>query len=133
MGVRVPVLVLPVSPLSSDPSVELAPLIKPQDRRSPLGARGTISSLYISFMDRELPLSSSPPGLWECGKRGVCGVFSKPLWESRPQGAISKVLWKPCGKAPESSRAAFQAKRQGFHKTGRGGISIGRPAFDCVE
>lgn len=43
-----------------------------------------------------------------CGNRGV-------------RGAISKVLWETCGKVAESSRPAFQAQRQVFHRTGSRG------------
>lgn len=76
------------------------------------GRKGNKLLLVYWFHGSRVPLSSSSPGLWECGKRGVCGAFSKPLWESRPKGAISKVLWEPVERRPESSRAAFQAKRQ---------------------
>jgi len=66
-------------------------------------------------MSLRSPSSSSSPGLWE-------------MWETRSrrrsvfQAAVGiakrfpRGLWETCGKVAESSRPAFQAQRQVFHR-----------------
>jgi hypothetical protein len=90
------------------------------------GDAGVAPCTLVSVSENSMYIEAS--SLWECGKRGVCGAFSKQLWETR------SVFQGPCGRPVERwpSLRGQLSKRSGRSSIGIGrcGISTG-PGVYC--